>query len=62
MDKLNKELRQCNLQQFIQQTGTHIHTDLEHLEKIEKMHFLPKGSYNGMLKTLRCPKWPRVLE
>ncbi|XP_048825720.1 ras association domain-containing protein 8-like [Brienomyrus brachyistius] len=47
MDKLNKELRQCNLQQFIQQTGTHIHTDLEHLEKIEKMHLLPKGSYNG---------------
>ncbi|XP_026167995.1 ras association domain-containing protein 7 [Mastacembelus armatus] len=44
LEELNKELRQCNLQQFIQQTGvlpahTHSRTDLqEQLDQVELTH------------------------
>ncbi|CAM9300992.1 unnamed protein product [Lampetra planeri] len=57
LEELNKELRQCNLQQFIQQTGilpahTHSRTDLqeqlEQLEQLELAHLLQDGYRNGM--------------
>lgn len=57
MDDLNKELRQCNLQQFIQQTGvlpvhTHSRTDLqEQLEQFDFTHLLQDGYKNGSKKT-----------
>ena len=50
---MNKELRQCNLQQFIQQTGvlpahTHSRTELqEQLEQLELAHLLQEGYSNG---------------
>ncbi|CAJ1057405.1 ras association domain-containing protein 7 [Xyrichtys novacula] len=53
LEDLNKELRQCNLQQFIQQTGvlpahTHSRTDLqEQLEQLELAHLLQEGYSNG---------------
>lgn len=49
LEELNKELRQCNLQQFIQQTGvlpahTHSRTELqEQLEQLELAHLLQDG-------------------
>lgn len=52
LEELNKELRQCNLQQFIQQTGvlpahTHSRTGLqEQLEQLELAHLLQDG-YNN---------------
>ncbi|XP_034541745.1 ras association domain-containing protein 7 [Notolabrus celidotus] len=53
LEELNKELRQCNLQQFIQQTGvlpahTHSRTELqEQLEQLELAHLLQEGYSNG---------------
>ncbi|XP_044049483.1 ras association domain-containing protein 7 [Siniperca chuatsi] len=53
LEELNKELRQCNLQQFIQQTGvlpahTHSRTELqEQLEQLELAHLLQDGYSNG---------------
>ncbi|XP_047452931.1 ras association domain-containing protein 7 [Mugil cephalus] len=55
LEELNKELRQCNLQQFIQQTGvlpthTHSRTDLhEQLDQLELAQFLAPddGHRNG---------------
>ncbi|KAM7396486.1 hypothetical protein PAMP_019522 [Pampus punctatissimus] len=53
LEELNKELRQCNLQQFIQQTGvlpahTHSRTELqEQLEQLELAHLLQDGFQNG---------------
>ncbi|XP_069557981.1 ras association domain-containing protein 7 [Brachyistius frenatus] len=53
LEELNKELRQCNLQQFIQQTGvlpahTHSRTELqEQLEQLELAHFLQEEYRNG---------------
>lgn len=52
LEELNKELRQCNLQQFIQQTGvlpahTSSRTDLqEQLEQLEMAHLLQEGGSN----------------
>lgn len=51
LEELNKELRQCNLQQFIQQTGvlphTHSRTGLqEQLEQLELAHLLQDGYSN----------------
>lgn len=56
MEELNKELRQCNLQQFIQQTGvlpahTHSRTELqEQLEQLDFTHLLQDGYKNGSKK------------
>ncbi|KAM9854476.1 ras association domain-containing protein 7-like isoform 1-T2 [Aulostomus maculatus] len=53
LEELNKELRQCNLQQFIQQTGvlpaqTQSRTELqEQLEQLELAHLLQDGYRNG---------------
>ncbi|XP_068595803.1 ras association domain-containing protein 7 [Brachionichthys hirsutus] len=53
LEDLNKELRQCNLQQFIQQTGvlpvqTHSRADLQdQLEQLEMAHFLQYGCSSG---------------
>ncbi|KAM9808299.1 ras association domain-containing protein 7 isoform 2-T2 [Neosynchiropus ocellatus] len=53
LEELNKELRQCNLQQFIQQAGvlpahSHSRTDLqEQLEQLELAHLLQEGYQNG---------------
>lgn len=52
LEELNKELRQCNLQQFIQQTGvlpahSSSRTDLhEQLEQLELAHLLQDGGGN----------------
>ena len=57
LEELNKELRQCNLQQFIQQTGvlpayTHSRTELqEQLEQLELAHLLQDGYRNGSTET-----------
>ncbi|XP_041853131.1 ras association domain-containing protein 7 [Melanotaenia boesemani] len=57
LEELNKELRQCNLQQFIQQTGVlpahaHSRTELqEHLEQLELAQFLQNGYGNGRSET-----------
>ena len=54
LEELNKELRQCNLQQFIQQTGvlpahTHSRTELqEQLEQFELAHLLQEDYRNGV--------------
>lgn len=59
LEELNKELRQCNLQQFIQQTGvlpahTHSRTELqEQLEQLELAHLLQDGYSNGGMETKR---------
>ncbi|XP_061577468.1 ras association domain-containing protein 7 [Cololabis saira] len=50
LEELNKELRQCNLQQFIQQAAvlpahTHSRTDLQ--EQLEMAQFLQEGYING---------------
>ncbi|XP_077452545.1 ras association domain-containing protein 7 isoform X2 [Stigmatopora argus] len=53
LEELNKDLRQCNLQQFIQQAGvlpahSHSRTDLqEQLEQLELAHLLQEGYRNG---------------
>lgn len=55
LEELNKELRQCNLQQFIQQTGVlpahaHSRTELqEQLEQLELAHLLHNGYRNGSM-------------
>lgn len=57
LEELNKELRQCNLQQFIQQTGvlpahTHSRTELqEQLEQLELAHLLQDGYSNGGMES-----------
>lgn len=54
MEEMNKELRQCNLQQFIQQAGapqsrTHL---IEHLEQLDLMQEQQdKHSNDGMALT-----------
>ncbi|XP_028306032.1 ras association domain-containing protein 7 [Gouania willdenowi] len=65
LEELNKELRQCNLQQFIQQTGvlpahSNSRTDLqEQLEQLELAHFLQEGYMNGGRMTfLESPPRP----
>ncbi|KAK0137274.1 Ras association domain-containing protein 8 [Merluccius polli] len=53
LEELNKELRQCNLQQFIQQTGVPTtqactRTELqEQLEQLQLAHFLTEEYSNG---------------
>ncbi|XP_051916059.1 ras association domain-containing protein 8 [Hippocampus zosterae] len=53
LEELNKELRQCNLQQFIQQAGvlpahSHSRADLqEQLEQLELTHLFPEEYSNG---------------
>ncbi|KAM4618600.1 ras association domain-containing protein 7 isoform 1-T2 [Polymixia lowei] len=65
LEELNKELRQCNLQQFIQQTGvlpahTHSRTDLqEQLEQLELAHLLQDGYRNGGLSLVPSESPPR---
>ncbi|KAM9753166.1 ras association domain-containing protein 7 isoform 1-T5 [Menidia menidia] len=57
LEELNKELRQCNLQQFIQQAGvlpahSHSRTELqEQLEQLELAEFLQEGYRNGRSQT-----------
>ncbi|KAM4573042.1 ras association domain-containing protein 7 isoform 1-T3 [Odontesthes bonariensis] len=57
LEELNKELRQCNLQQFIQQTGilpthTHSRTELqEQLEQFELAHLLQEDYRKGRSDT-----------
>ncbi|XP_034032750.1 ras association domain-containing protein 8 [Thalassophryne amazonica] len=57
LEELNKELRQCNLQQFIQQTGvlpahSQSRTELqEQLEQLELAHLLQDGYKNGRSAT-----------
>ncbi|KAK9516903.1 hypothetical protein VZT92_024811 [Zoarces viviparus] len=65
LEELNKELRQCNLQQFIQQTGvlpahTHSRTELqEQLEQLELAHLLHDGYRNGGLSASQMESPPR---
>nr|XP_040024018.1 ras association domain-containing protein 8-like [Gasterosteus aculeatus aculeatus]XP_040024019.1 ras association domain-containing protein 8-like [Gasterosteus aculeatus aculeatus]XP_040024020.1 ras association domain-containing protein 8-like [Gasterosteus aculeatus aculeatus] len=65
LEELNKELRQCNLQQFIQQTGVlpahaHSRTELrEQLEQLELAHLLPDGYRNGGLGAAHTETPPR---
>lgn len=53
LEELNKELRQCNLQQFIQQAGvlpthTHSRTDLsDQLDQLELANLLQERYRNG---------------
>lgn len=57
LEELNKELRQCNLQQFIQQTGalpanSPSRTGLqEQLEQLELAHLLQDGYSNRGVET-----------
>ncbi|KAI9523605.1 hypothetical protein NQZ68_026547 [Dissostichus eleginoides] len=65
LEELNKELRQCNLQQFIQQTGvlpahTHSRTELqEQLEQLELAHLLHDGYRNGSYDVTQLESPPR---
>ncbi|XP_039989886.1 ras association domain-containing protein 7 [Xiphias gladius] len=65
LEELNKELRQCNLQQFIQQTGvlpahTHSRTELqEQLEQLELAHLLQDGYRNGSRSATPVESPPR---
>ncbi|XP_029009828.1 ras association domain-containing protein 8 [Betta splendens] len=65
MEELNKELRQCNLQQFIQQTGvlpahTHSRTELqEQLEQLDLTHLLQDGYKNGSRSVTPVESPPR---
>ncbi|XP_029289897.1 ras association domain-containing protein 7 [Cottoperca gobio] len=65
LEELNKELRQCNLQQFIQQTGvlpahTHSRTELqEQLEQLELAHLLQDGYRNGSYSVTQVESPPR---
>ncbi|KAM6937489.1 ras association domain-containing protein 7 [Xenentodon cancila] len=50
LEELNKELRQCNLQQFIQQAGVlpaHTHSRTELQDQLEMAHFLQEDYING---------------
>ncbi|XP_028263669.1 ras association domain-containing protein 7 [Parambassis ranga] len=65
LEELNKELRQCNLQQFIQQTGvlpahSHSHTELQdQLEQLELAQFLQDGYMNGIRSVTPVESPPR---
>ncbi|XP_042352645.1 ras association domain-containing protein 7 [Plectropomus leopardus] len=65
LEELNKELRQCNLQQFIQQTGvlpahTHSRTEFqEQLEQLELAHLLQDGYRNGSPSVTQVESPPR---
>ncbi|XP_054632589.1 ras association domain-containing protein 8 [Dunckerocampus dactyliophorus] len=65
LEELNKELRQCNLQQFIQQAGvlpahSHSRTELqEQLEQLELAHLLQDGYRNGSSGTTSANSPPR---
>ncbi|KAF7659259.1 hypothetical protein LDENG_00001220 [Lucifuga dentata] len=65
LEELNKELRQCNLQQFIQQAGvlpahTHSRTELqEQLEQLELAHLLQEGYTNGSRSVIQLESPPR---
>uniref|UniRef100_A0AAQ6IPA7 Ras-associating domain-containing protein n=1 Tax=Anabas testudineus TaxID=64144 RepID=A0AAQ6IPA7_ANATE len=65
MEELNKELRQCNLQQFIQQTGvlpahTYSRTELqEQLEQLDFTHLLQDGYKNGSRSVTPAESPPR---
>ncbi|XP_068579114.1 ras association domain-containing protein 7 [Cebidichthys violaceus] len=65
LEELNKELRQCNLQQFIQQTGvlpahTHSRTELqEQLEQLELAHLLQDEYRNGGFSASQMESPPR---
>ncbi|XP_020312482.1 ras association domain-containing protein 8-like [Oncorhynchus kisutch] len=65
LEELNKELRQCNLQQFIQQAGvlpthTHSRTDLsDQLDQLELAHMLQERYRNGGLGLLPSESPPR---
>ncbi|KAK5928278.1 hypothetical protein CgunFtcFv8_013353 [Champsocephalus gunnari] len=65
LEELNKELRQCNLQQFIQQTGVlpahaHSRTELqEQLEQLELAHLLHNGYRNGSYDVTQLESPPR---
>ncbi|KAK6318116.1 ras association domain-containing protein 8-like [Coregonus clupeaformis] len=65
LEELNKELRQCNLQQFIQQAGvlpthTHSRTDLsDQLDQLELAHLLQERYRNGGLGLLSSESPPR---
>eukprot|EP00064_Thunnus_orientalis_P009695 superscaffoldBa00001246_g9721 len=65
LEELNKELRQCNLQQFIQQTGvlpahTHSRTELqEQLEQLELAHLLQDEYRNGSRSVTPVESPPR---
>ncbi|XP_062245865.1 ras association domain-containing protein 8 [Platichthys flesus] len=65
LEELNKELRQCNLQQFIQQAGvlpahTHSRTELhEQLEQLELAHLLHDGYRNGSRSATPVDSPPR---
>lgn len=52
VEELNKELRQCNLQQFIQQTGvlpSQARSDLQ--EQLELTHLLQDSLQDGNVET-----------
>lgn len=65
LEELNKELRQCNLQQFIQQTGAlpahnQSRTELqEQLEQLELAHLLQDEYRNGSRSTTPVESPPR---
>ncbi|KAA8590473.1 hypothetical protein FQN60_014407 [Etheostoma spectabile] len=65
LEELNKELRQCNLQQFIQQAGVlqahaHSRTELqEQLEQFELAHLLQDGYRNGSHSVTQVESPPR---
>lgn len=68
LEELNKELRQCNLQQFIQQTGvlpahTHSRTGLqEQLEQLELAHLLQDGYNNRGVESKSTEKKKKTVE
>ncbi|XP_019896058.1 ras association domain-containing protein 8 isoform X2 [Esox lucius] len=65
LEDLNKELRQCNLQQFIQQAGvlpthTHSRTDLtDQLDQLELADLLQEGYRNRGVELLHIESPPR---
>ncbi|CDQ64326.1 unnamed protein product [Oncorhynchus mykiss] len=62
LEELNKELRQCNLQQFIQQAGvlpTHTHSRTDLSDQLELAHLLQEGYRNGGLSLLPSESPPR---
>ncbi|XP_023827191.1 ras association domain-containing protein 7 [Salvelinus sp. IW2-2015] len=62
LEELNKELRQCNLQQFIQQAGvlpTHTHSRTDLNDQLELAHLLQERYRNGGLGLLPSESPPR---
>uniref|UniRef100_A0A4W5LW15 Ras association domain family member 7 n=1 Tax=Hucho hucho TaxID=62062 RepID=A0A4W5LW15_9TELE len=62
LEELNKELRQCNLQQFIQQAGvlpTHTHSRTDLSDQLELAHLLQEEYRNGGLGLLPSESPPR---